>query len=140
MLQRICVCCKYSCKSGTRTIDLCQNLSILLVSLIGIYFFFMFIGYVEYISGFTWEKAGRPCGNIPELFYLCVAQGLLTTGFVIFCITFLGLLGIGIYKLFKDPCMEMKDNWDKAEYPDYGTLDTKTNIEIVINTTANENN
>jgi len=138
MWQRFCVCCQYTCRSGTRTIDLFRNLLIILVSLIITYFTFMLIGYAEYISGFMWESAGRPCGHLPALFYLCVVQGFLTIGLVILCLTFLGLLGFGIYKLFKDPCMEMKDNWVRAEYPDYGTLDTKTNIEIVINTSEDK--
>jgi len=134
MLHRFCVCCQYTCRSGTRTIDLIRNLMIIFVGTIIIYFTFMLIGYAEYVSGFTWESAGRPCGRVPALFYLCVVQGFLTVGMALFCLMFLGLVGLGIYKLFKDPCMEIKDNWVRAEYPDYGTLDTKTNIEIVINT------
>lgn len=137
MWRRFCICCQYTCRSGTRTIDLFRNLLIIFLSLIGIYFFCMLIGYTEYISGFQWEAAGSPCGNVPALFYMCVIQGFLSIGLVILFFTFLGLLGLGIYKLFKDPCMEMKDNWVRAEYPDYGTLDTKTNIEIIINTTEN---
>ena len=134
MWKRLCTCCQYTCKSGTQTIDLIKNLILVIFCISFTYFFFMFIGYAEYISGFTWETAGKPCGNIPALFYLCVLQGFMTIGLIVLCVAFFALLGIGIYKLFKDPCMEIKDNWDRANYPDYGTVDIKTNIEIVINT------
>ena len=140
MLRRVCLCCQYTCRSGTRTIDLIQKLFIVILSLIVAYFTFMVIGYAEYASGIPWETAGKPCGSIPSLFHLCVLQGLLTVGLLVFCFTFLGISGICVYKLFKDPCMEIKDNWGRAEYPDYGTLDTNTKIEVIVNTTSNETN
>jgi hypothetical protein len=139
MWQRFCLCCQYTCRSGTRTIDLLKTLILILFSFVFSYFIFMLIGYAEYVSGFTWEMAGNPCGNIPALFYLCVVQGFLSVVLLFMCLAFFGLLGLGIYKLFKDPCMEIKDNWDRAQYPDYGTLDQKNNIEIVINTSTDTN-
>lgn len=140
MWQRFCLCCQYTCRSGTRTIDLIKKLLLILLSLVVSYFTFMFIGYAEYVSGFPWEMKWHPCGSVPSLFHMCILQGFITVGILVLCFTFLGLFVIGLYKLFKDPCMEIKDNWDRAEYPDYGTLETNTKIEVVVNTTANEIN
>ena len=156
MCFRLSYCCKNTFKQDTACCNLLKVIGYIILGLtclVVLYFLLVGIGSLTIFTigslACNTNSTNSFCkfeyNNFPNnIFGMGFLVGLeIIIGIVIVCMV-IGLIGWGIYSIFRLPCQEIVTNWKKAANPEYDTLDIEkqnyNTVNLIVNTSGETTN